>query len=220
MQTEKIAAKAGKTHTIYKNSSGKRVPGVTTILGVMDKPALVKWANNLGLQGIDSTKYVDKLASVGSLAHYIIECYLKKEKVDYSDYTENEIKVAENSVLKFFQWLESNEFEVIASELQLVSDHYGYGGTIDCICKLNGKTTLLDFKTCKGCYPEHHTQAVAYKMLAIEHGYLIDDIKILRIGRDEDEGFEEITVGKEKLHTKRFLLCRDLYEVNKEINRK
>jgi hypothetical protein len=220
MKTEKVAAKTAKTHTVYKNSKGDRVPGVTTILGVMDKPALVKWANNLGLQGIDSSKYVDALARIGSLAHYIIECYLKKETVDYSDYTENEIKTAENSVLKFFNWLESNQFEVIASELILVSDHYGYGGTVDCICKLNGKITLLDFKTCKGCYTEHHTQAVAYKILAVEHGYLIDDIKILRIGRDENEGFDEITVGKEESHTKRFLLCKDLYEVNKEINRK
>lgn len=220
MKLEQTAAKTARQYTVYKNSNGDRVPGVTTILGVMDKPALVKWANNLGLQGIDSAKYVDGLARIGTLAHYIIECYLKKQDVDYSDYTENEITAAENSVLKFFRWLESNNFEVIASELQLVSDKYNYGGTIDCICKLNGKVTLLDFKTCKGCYSEHHTQAVAYKLLAEEFDYKIDDIRILRIGRDDDEGFEEITVGKIDAHERRFHICRELYEVNKELNRK
>ena len=60
-------------HQVYKTADGTRVPGVTTICGVMDKPALVKWANNLGLQGTDSTKYVDALAASGTLAHYWAE---------------------------------------------------------------------------------------------------------------------------------------------------
>ena len=30
-----------KAHTVYKTADNKRVPGVTTILGVLNKPALV-----------------------------------------------------------------------------------------------------------------------------------------------------------------------------------
>ena len=76
MQVEKKIAKRAKAHTIYKLANGKRVPGVTTVLGVINKPALVKWANNLGLQGIDSTTYVDETAKVGTLAHEMIQEYL------------------------------------------------------------------------------------------------------------------------------------------------
>ena len=65
-------AKSSKAHIIYKTSDGKRVPGVTTITGMLDKPGLVKWANNLGLQGIDSAEHVKNLARIGTLAHLMI----------------------------------------------------------------------------------------------------------------------------------------------------
>ena len=35
-------------HQVYKNAAGKRLPGVTTILGVFDKPALKRWG--LGME--------------------------------------------------------------------------------------------------------------------------------------------------------------------------
>ena len=50
-------ARKPSAHTVYTDSLGTRVPGATTIIGILDKPALIKWANNLGLAGIDSTKY-------------------------------------------------------------------------------------------------------------------------------------------------------------------
>lgn len=56
--------KVTKAHTRYYLSDGTLVPGATTVTGLLNKPALVKWANNLGLQGIDSSKYVDKAARV------------------------------------------------------------------------------------------------------------------------------------------------------------
>jgi ketopantoate reductase len=65
-------AKKSRAHIVYKTPDGKRVPGVTTITGMLDKPGLVKWANNLGLQGIDSTEHVKNLARIGTLAHLLI----------------------------------------------------------------------------------------------------------------------------------------------------
>lgn len=35
--------KSSKAHQVYKNREGKRVPGCTTITGVLNKPALVPW---------------------------------------------------------------------------------------------------------------------------------------------------------------------------------
>src|SRR5439155_21898181 len=51
-----------KAHVRYYTSKGEQVPGVTTILSVLNKPALVSWANRMGLQGIDTHKYVDEAA--------------------------------------------------------------------------------------------------------------------------------------------------------------
>ena len=39
--------KVTKTHTRYYLQDGTLVPGSTTVTGLLNKPALVKWANNL-----------------------------------------------------------------------------------------------------------------------------------------------------------------------------
>lgn len=208
-----------KAHTIYKASDGTRVPGVTTILGILNKPALVKWANNLGLQGIDSTKYRDEMADIGTLAHKMILAYFNKVELDTSDYSKNQIGLAENCLLSFWEWEKGHKIEVIIAEEQLVSAEYGYGGTIDCFCKLDNQPTLLDFKTGKAIYPEFFYQLAAYEQLLAEAGHLIEVTRILRIGRDEDEGFEERTIGKLDKEFELFKHCLSIYNLQKEIKK-
>lgn len=222
MNIEVNSAKKAKTHTIYKTSKG-RVPGVTTITGVMNKPALVPWANKLGLQGIESAKYVDDLAVIGTLAHYMIECHVIKEKPDLSDYSKNQIDSAENSFLKFLEWEKKNDVEYYAAEMILVSELHQYGGQIDIYALVNGKHTLLDIKTCKGVYNDHFTQVGGgYALLLKESMRHVDDVRIIRVGRSDDEGIEaeDIPVTKLEYHEQRFLICKKLYDINKIINRR
>jgi len=218
-QAEKNAAKGARQHTIYKNANSIRVPGVTTVTGVMDKPALVPWANNLGLQGIKVREYVDALAKIGTLAHYMIECYLKKIEANLDQYSKNDIDAAENCVIKFYEWEKRNDFQVIESEMKMVSERLQVGGTCDCYAMLNGKKTLVDFKTCKAVYDDHFTQVAAYGMLLKDNGYEVDDIRILRIGRDESEGFDDVAIKCRALHERRFAVCRELYTVNSLIRK-
>jgi hypothetical protein len=222
------AAKIAKTHTIYKLRDGTRVPGTTTITGVMDKPALVKWANGLGLQGLEVGKYVDELALIGTLAHYMIECHCTGEKPNLDDYSKNQIALAENSYLKWMMWQDQVGFVPEHNELILVSEVWRFGGTIDIIGRLTkrgNKRVLVDIKTCKGIYGEHKTQvAGGYKILADEHVDsigLIDEVLITRVGRNGEEGFEEITVSSEEsaVHQERFKICRKLYDINAVINK-
>jgi len=222
MNIEANSAKKAKTHTIYKTSKG-RVPGVTTITGVMNKPALVPWANKLGLQGVEVARYVDDLATIGTLAHYMIECHVKNEKPDLSDYSKNQIDSAENSFLKFLEWEKKNDVEYIEAEMILVSEKHQYGGQIDIYAVVNGIYTLIDIKTCKGVYNDHFTQVGGgYALLLEENGHIVDDVRIIRVGRSDEEGIEaeDVPVTKIDAHKKRFLLCRKLYEINKIINRR
>ena len=101
MKLEAAPAKRSKVHTVYRLADGTKVPGVTTVLGVINKPQLVKWANNLGLQGIDSSSYVDATARIGTLAHEMIQEYLGGPDWDRSAFTREEIDTAENAVLSF-----------------------------------------------------------------------------------------------------------------------
>lgn len=214
MTTNKV-----KSHTRYKDSEGTIVPGVTTVLGILNKPALVPWANKLGLQGIDSTKYRDEMADIGTLAHYLIMCYLKKEKPNTDDYSKEQIDKAENCLLSFLEWEKGHTIEPILIEESLVSDLYGYGGTIDLYCKLDDEPVLIDFKTGKNIWPEMVYQLAAYEGLLIEHHYPIAQTRLLRIGRDEDEGFEEKVRTGLQLELRLFHNCLAIYQLQKEIKK-
>jgi hypothetical protein len=193
--------KSTKAHTRYVNKDGIQIPGVTTIRGILNKPALVKWANNLGLQGIDSSKYRDKAANIGTLAHLMVQNHLSGVKGDYSEYSADDITNAENALISFFEWENNNDIEPIFLEKQFISELHQYGGTIDCYAKLNGKLTLLDFKTSSGIWPEMlHQVAGGYHQLLIENGLEVEQIRILRIGRSEDEGFEDHVVTNANIH--------------------
>jgi hypothetical protein len=208
--------KKTKAHTIYRLSDGTRVPGVTTILGVLNKPALVKWANNLGLQGIDSYKYVDSKAAIGTICHYLIECDVKGIEPELSEYSPAEVSQAENGFLKWLDWRTGKNFELIGSEMPLVSEKHRYGGAIDIFAKLDGKNTLIDIKTSgSGIWPEMRHQVVAYRNLLIENGYTVDDAYILRVGRDESEGFQYEKLGSFDEHFEMFCHCLEIYRLQK-----
>jgi len=216
-KVETKATKKSRAHTRYELPDGTKVPGVTTVLGVLNKPALVIWANRLGLQGIDSSKYRDEMADIGTLAHQMIVDYFKGEKTNTDDYSKSQIDAAENCLLSFWEWEKGHKIEVILAEKQLISQEYGYGGTIDCFCKLDGQPTLLDFKTGKAIYNEFFYQLAAYEQLLAEAGHLIEVTRILRIGRDADEGFEERSVGSLDKQFELFRHCLAIYNLMKEI---
>lgn len=178
-----------KAHIIYKYD-GVRVPGVTTVIGLRAKPALVKWANNLGLQGIDSSKFTDDKAMIGTLAHEMILNHFKSVETDTSDYSKNQIDAAENSLLSFFAWEKGKQIAPVLMESPLTCPMM-YGGTIDLYCQMDGQPTLVDFKTGNGIYDEHYYQLCAYRNLLLENEYDVKTAYILNIPRTEDESFHE-----------------------------
>ena len=197
-----------KAHTVYRLADGTVVPGTTTITGLKDKSGmLVPWANKLGLEGIDSTRYTDNAAAIGTLAHSMVQAHLQKEVLDMKQYAPEQIDLAENSLLSYFEWEKQHVIEPIACEQRFVSEELRYGGTIDCYCMLDGVPTLLDFKTSKSIYDEHLMQLAAYKHLIEEKELPVERCMILRIGRDETEGFEIRSVSDTRLL---FLMFQDL----------
>jgi hypothetical protein len=210
--------KKARAHQRYLTSKGEPCVGVTTVLGVMAKPYLIPWANKLGLDGYDVTKWVDALANVGTLIHYLVECDCKGIEPELGDYSQNDITVAKFSFQKWINWKSLNNFKLIESELQIVSDDLKVGGTCDIYADVNGKKTVMDIKTSKSVYGEQKTQGIAYKKLLQANGKLVDEARIIRIGRDQNEGFDDILIGAEELHWKRFLACLELYRANKNID--
>lgn len=216
MVTEKVAAKRAKGHQRYRRRSGEIVPGVTTVLGVLNKPALVPWANRLGLQGIEVGKYVDTLAEVGTIAHEMILCHNKKQPFNADGRAPELIDAAENSFLKYLEWEKHHTVEPILCEAELVSEHYGFGGCVDFYGRIDGVLTLKDYKTAKAIWPEHLYQTAAYRTLLEENGHKVEAVGILQIGRSEDEGFTERTIADCATEWQVFFHCLQLYRLTKK----
>lgn len=190
---------ASKQHTVYRQQDGTRVSGVTGITKYLTNTSvLIAWANRLGLDGVQVKDYVDQLAKVGTCLHYLIECDLQKMEPLLGDFTGNQIAQAKQMFTKFEEWKKKRSIVTIAMEKPLVSELYPFGGTGDWFGIEDENLTYIDFKTSKGCYFEHKVQAVANAHLWHEHtGDMPSQVKILRIGRDMSEGFEEIIIPEE-----------------------
>jgi hypothetical protein len=190
-----------KTHIRYKTKSGIPAVGVTTVIGLLNKPALLYWAWDCGCKGIDYRKFADEKAAQGTLAHEMILCHLQNMEPDTKDYTKNQIDAAENAFLSYLEWERGREIEPILLETPLVHEKLAYGGTFDFYGKVDGVFTVMDFKTGKAIYPEMAVQLAAYdRLIRDTQGVIPLSWKILRIGRDETEGFEVKEYSREYLN--------------------
>lgn len=166
----------------YKTKAGS-VPSATTVLSLLDKPALIQWAANMacdyvreqvagkGFLGedevvgwLEDAKYNYKKASkkalgIGTTVHDAAEAYLKKgTEPDFDLATQPEIC---SSWEAFKKWIDKNNVVPIEIECEIHGE--GYAGRADLVCKLNNVLTLVDFKTSKGHYPEYALQTAAYR---------------------------------------------------------
>jgi hypothetical protein len=212
-----------KAHQRYYTSDGEMVPGATTVLNVIAKPYLVTWANRLGLEGVDTNKYKDEAAAIGTLAHYLVECELRGEEPDLKDYTPAQVERAAHSRASYQEWKaqEVRDMETIGVEMRLVSDEFRYGGTLDWYGRLNGLYTLVDYKTSASVYPEHKAQTASYARLLQEHKMRIQAVILVRLGRTEGDSYEQhrFTGAQLKLYWEMFEAALRLYAIQKRMRK-
>ena len=192
-----------KAHVKYKNSKGQVIPGVTTVLKQLgwSTRALIAWARREALAGNDPDKIRDKAADIGTLCHYMIECHCKGVEPDLTEYSPANIAQAENGFLAFLDWEKINKPTYLENEIQVISEEYQYGGTIDIIADLHGKKTLLDLKTSNGIYDEMYVQVSAYMTAYNETANEpIEDACILQISK-VDASFAFFDIAADKLYT-------------------
>jgi len=205
-----------KIHTVYKTKDGQRVPSVTTALGILNKPALLQWAWQCGVDGQDYRAIRDQAADIGTLAHYLILCHLKNETPLLLEYSQENIDKAENCLIKYLDWEKEHDLEPILVESPLISELYGFGGTIDCLAKCDDALCLIDHKTGKAIYNEMFYQLAAYRQLLKEAGYQIANARILRIGREETGDFEERIAPNLEAAWGVFIRCLEIYNLQKQ----
>ena len=167
----------GNSHSYYLN--GVKIPGVTSIIGVLAKDALVEWA------GKTTARYaIDNWARLSGVPE--IDRYEELRKARYNTTREaavrgkrihslaerimrgDEISTEDNSLRQAAQvyadLLDEWDLEPIGIELPCVSKAYSYAGTMDGIFyspRLG--TVVADVKTGKSVYSEVALQLAAYR---------------------------------------------------------
>jgi hypothetical protein len=208
-------------HKPYYNANGMRIPGTTTITGLLAKPALVAWANRMGLDGIDTGKYIHEAGDVGTLAHHIIEQHLRGKAPETDGFSADQIAMASNAARSFFGWIKEHNVAPKLIEDRLISERYQYGGTIDTFGVVDGIDSVLwDYKTSNGVWPEHFMQVSGYWNLLHENGHSVKRAVLLRIGRD-GSGLEEHVIEREHALREfdKFLCLLRLYQLQHEKRR-
>lgn len=213
----------------YPNShafklNGERLPSVTGILGVINKPALMYWAVNQGIQYLS-----EKLDSGSHLTFEDLEIARKKhteKKVEAAaigtkvhDWAHNYIKDTMlplpedekvlNGVLAFLRWVKEHNVKFLHSEIPVYSKTYNYAGFIDAVAVIDNKTCLIDFKTSSGVYPEMNLQVAAYRGAKEEEGMKFDRSYLVHFNKESGEfGVYELSNHEEDF--KAFLAAKTL----------
>lgn len=125
-------------------------PSVTTLIQMLDKPAIVKWANQLGLDGVGLDEYRVKKFSEGRKIHKQVETWLTGAPIDDEQ--------IEAKCKRFFA-----DKNVVAVEKNIETEWFV--GRLDLAFSHNGKLWLCDLKTNKTRVRfENILQLAAYKM--------------------------------------------------------
>ena len=115
------------------------------------------------------------------------------------------------------RWASTVSLEVMETELHLVHDDLGFGGTPDAVGRVAGEVCLLDWKTSRGVYVEHKLQVAAYiKLLQVNGISVPGGAHVVRFDKQSAE-FAHYHFSNEALLPawRAFRLCRELYDLLK-----
>jgi len=169
----------GKPTHHYEDATGKRVPGVTTILDKgLPKPALVPWGiksvaeyavnEREHLAGLPPTEMLKELkgapyrerdaaAKRGTEVHRLGEQLVRGESVTVP-------AELERHVAHYVEFLDAFNPQPILVEAVVYNLEHGYAGSLDLVAEVGGERWLLDLKTNRsGVYPETAYQLAAYR---------------------------------------------------------
>lgn len=178
----------------YFNDKKEGIPSVTELIGMINKPYLIQWANSLGFKGIKYKDESEKYTNIGTLVHKLNELYITSNcsvKGVIEEITNNALdldlkNMAIQSFKNFKKWYNLNKENIkpLYNEYTIIGDKYA--GTIDFICDFNGKTTIIDFKTSKEISVDYFIQLMGYYQLCLDKGILVEKVAILRQDKYKD----------------------------------
>lgn len=175
------------------------IPSITKLLQLLDKPALLKWANKIGLEGIKLDEYQSKSKAKGNSYHNQVEAMIKHNK---------EIKdpILRQNYHAFF-----DGSEILESEKNISGEYWK--GRYDIKFKRNGLIYLCDFKSnAKRVYFENKLQLIAYS--EIEN---VDEIGVISL---PDFRYHPVIIPDRKPYIGILRALSHIYECKQQITSK
>lgn len=194
---------------------GRAIPGVTTLLGKgIPKPALVYWsAKSVAEWVADNDAQLEQMRTMGRGPLVAALKQIPWEKRDEAAVRGTdihalaetiahggEVEVPEHladAVDGYVRWLDAWQPEVIWTERPVANRKWWYAGKPDVVCRINGETWLLDWKTSRGVYGENALQVCAYGAAEF---YLAEDGIEQPMPTIERYGIVHIEPGETTLH--------------------
>jgi hypothetical protein len=215
----------------YITDNGNYVPSVTTYLEAYPKSYVYyEW---LKAAGDNADEIRDEAGRKGSVVHKLTERYDNGEEINLLD--DNGFigyKLSEWSMFeKYVEFRTKHQTAVIHNELNLVSESYRMGGTIDRVMQINGKLYLVDIKTSNAVHNHYWLQLAAYQKLLQEKqpDLKLDGVAILWLnaktrtdgknGAVQGRGWQLCACEDETemvRHWKRFKACQELWLAENE----
>lgn len=217
---------------------GKPMTGVTTILGVLNKPALVSWAARMAVEYIKTevgitkdsspindyvvpfhvleeaqTAYAkkrDDAAEKGTDVHSQVELWVLKCIQDCGG--DPVAPSPSEAIQKFVNWAQLNQVKFLATEQKLFSKSLWIAGTADLVFEKEGKIYVGDVKTYAKIWDRTpFFQCAGYAMMwkEMELGSQVDGYCVLRISKDGT--FEDLWSFDQEGDTEAFLSCAKIY---------
>ena len=92
----------------------------------------------------------------------------------------------------WLNWREQVKLEPLHMEQRVYSLHHGFAGQMDLYAAVDGKLTVLDWKSGKAIYDEAYLQSAAYWTAFREMGHGADDMQgcIVRLPKTAGDSFE------------------------------
>jgi len=151
---------------------------------------------------------LENAANRGTAIHFAIELY--------NEYGIEEIDEEYRGYLEAYKsFLQTYHYQPIHNERQVVSE-LGYAGTVDCVAKVNGIVTVVDYKTTSKLNPRKvGLQLAAYRQALKEEGIDTELGAVLQLKKDGKYKFLMYDSNQLDEHFKYFKLLLDAQKVIK-----
>lgn len=125
--------------------NGERFVNVTTITGILDKPALLDWAAELARNGENWRDVRDDASDRGKAPHDLLMRVVLDQRTSLSDYPEAYRPWLQGA----YRWVLAREPEVEQAECMVAAPSHGFAGRLDLLARVKGREGLglIDYKS-------------------------------------------------------------------------